>query len=110
MANTFKRKLSRGIGVTATQVGTYAVGAGTTTVVIGLTVTNTSGSAISANVFLNDGASNTSILTNAPVSSGSSLVVVGGDQKVVLETGDSIYVQSSAASSIDVVMSIMEIN
>jgi len=110
MANTFKRKLSRGIGVTATQVGTYTVGAGTTAVVIGLTVTNTSGSAISANVFLNDGAANTSILTNAPVSSGSSLVVVGGDQKVVLETGDSIYVQSSAASSIDVVMSIMEIN
>lgn len=110
MANTFKRKLSRGIGATATQVGTYTVGAGTTAVVIGLTVTNTSGSAISANVFLNDGAANTSILTNAPVSSGSSLVVVGGDQKVVLETGDSIYVQSSATSSIDVVMSIMEIN
>ncbi len=110
MANTFKRKLSRAIGTTATQVGTYTVGAGNTAVVIGLTVTNTSGSAISANVFLNDGVANTSILTTAPISSGSSLVVVGGDQKVVLETGDSIYVQSSAASSVDVVMSIMEIN
>lgn len=110
MANTFKRKLSRSIGTTATQIGSYTVGSGVTSVVIGLTVTNTSGSAISANVFLNDGAANTSILTNAPVSSGSSLVVVGGDQKVVLEEGDSIYVQSSSASSTDVVMSIMEIN
>ncbi len=110
MANTFKRKLSRAIGTTATQVGTYSVGVGVSTVVIGLTVTNTSGSSISANVFLNDGVANTSILTSAPISSGSSLVVVGGDQKVVLEAGDSIYVQSSAASSIDVVMSIMEIN
>ena len=110
MANTFKRKLSRAIGTSATQVGTYAVGGGTTAVVIGLTVTNTSGSAISANVFLNDGVANTSILTSAPISSGSSLVVVGGDQKVVLESGDSIYVQSSSASSVDVVMSIMEIN
>lgn len=110
MANTFKRKLSRSIGTTATQVGTYAVGSGVTSVIIGLTVTNTSGSSIAANVFLNDGAANTSILTNAPIGSGSSLVVVGGDQKVVLETGDSIYVQSSAASSVDVVMSIMEIN
>ena len=110
MANTFKRKLSRAIGTSAIQVGTYTVGAGNTAVVIGLTVTNTSGSAISANVFLNDSVANTSILTNAPISSGSSLVVVGGDQKVVLETGDSIYVQSSAASSVDVVMSIMEIN
>ena len=56
MANTFKRKLSRAIGTSAIQVGTYAVGGGTTAVVIGLTVTNISGSAISANVFLNDGA------------------------------------------------------
>lgn len=110
MANTFKRKLSRGVGTTADEVGAYTVGAGVTTVVIGLTVTNTSGSAISANVFLNDGIANTNIVSNAPISSGSSLVVVGGDQKVVLETGDSIYVQSSAASSIDVVMSIMEIS
>ncbi len=110
MANTFKRKLSRAIGTTATQVGTYAVGVGNTAVVIGLTVTNTSGSSIAANVFLNDSVANTSILTNAPISSGSSLVVVGGDQKVVLESGDSIWVQSSAASSVDVVMSIMEIN
>jgi hypothetical protein len=37
------------------------------------------------------------------------LIVGGGDQKIVLETGDSILVQSSAASSIDAVMSIMEI-
>jgi hypothetical protein len=110
MANTFKRKLSRGIGNSAIQVGTYTVGASVTTVVIGLTVTNTSGSAISANVFLYDGTANTNIVSTAPISSGSSLVVVGGDQKVVLETGDSIYVQSSAASSIDVVMSIMEIS
>jgi hypothetical protein len=110
MANTFKRKLSRSIGTTATQVGTYEVGSGVTSVIIGLTVTNISGSSISANVFLNDGVANTSILTSAPVGSGSSLVVVGGDQKVVLEEGDSIYVQSSAASSVDVVMSIMEIN
>ena len=110
MANTFKRKLSRGIGTSAIQVGTYTVGSGVTTVVIGLTVTNISGSAISANVFLNDGAANTAIVSTAPISSGSSLVVVGGDQKVVLETGDSIYVQSSAASSVDVVMSIMEIS
>jgi hypothetical protein len=85
------------------------VGAGATSVIIGLTVTNILGSTVSANVFINDGSANTSLLTTAPISSGSSLVVVGGDQKVVLETGDKIYVQSSAASSVDVVMSIMEI-
>jgi hypothetical protein len=109
MANTFLRKLSKDVGATAAQVGTYTVPGGTTSVVIGLTVTNITSSAVSANVYLNDQVSNTNILVSAPVSSGSSLVVVGGDQKLVLQTGDSIYVQSSAASSLDCIMSIMEI-
>lgn len=109
MANTFKRKLSNDVGNTATQIGNYTVGASTTTVVIGLTVTNTTGSALTANVYINDGVANTSLVVNGPISSGSSLIVVGGDQKVVLESGDSVYVQSSAASSLDAVMSIMEI-
>jgi hypothetical protein len=109
MANTFKRKLSNNIGNTASQIGSYTVGGATTTVVIGLTVTNTTSSALTANVYINDGVANTSLVTNGPISAGSSLIVVGGDQKVVLESGDSVYVQSSAASSLDAVMSIMEI-
>ena len=109
MANTFTRKLERNIGATAAKVGNYTVAASTSVVVIGLTVTNTTGSAISANVFINDGVANTYVIANSPISSGASLVVVGGDQKIVLNTGDSIYVQSSASSSIDAVMSIMEI-
>jgi hypothetical protein len=77
---------------------------------VGLTVTNTSGSAITANVYINDAsAANTYIVANAPISSGASLIPVGGDQKIVLITGDKIYVQSSAASSVDAVLSIMEI-
>jgi hypothetical protein len=109
MANTFTRKLAQNVGTTAEQVGTYTVAANTTAVVVGFTVTNKSGGAIAANVFINDGAANTSISTNAPISSGSSLILAGGDQKLVLITGDSIYVQSSAASSLDVVLSILEI-
>jgi hypothetical protein len=110
MANTFTRKLSRGIGTTAVDVGSYTVGSNTTTIVVGMSVTNTSASAITANVYINDiAAANTYIVTNAPISSGSSLVVGGGDQKIVLITGDKMYVQTSASSSADTVMSIMEI-
>lgn len=110
MANTFTRKLSRDIGNTAVEVGLYTVAANTTAIIVGLQVTNTSGSAISANVYINDvGAANTSIVTEAPISSGASLVLAGGDQKIVLITGDSIYVQSSAANSADVIMSVLEI-
>jgi hypothetical protein len=109
MANTFTRKLSQNIGTSAIAVGSYTVAANTTVVVVGLTVTNKTGSSIAANVFINDGAANTFVTANAPVSSGSSLVAVGGDQKVVLLPGDKIYVQSSAASSLDAVLSILEI-
>ena len=109
MANTFTRKLSQNIGTSAIAVGSYTVAANTTVVVVGLTVTNKTGSSIAANVFINDGAANTFVTANAPISSGSSLVAVGGDQKVVLLPGDKIYVQSSAASSLDAVLSILEI-
>ena len=86
------------------------MGSSTSAVIVGLTVTNTSGSAITANVYINDvGAANTYIVANAPISSGASLIPVGGDQKIVLITGDKIFVQSSAASSIDAILSIMEI-
>jgi hypothetical protein len=48
-------------------------------------------------------------VANAPISSGASLIPIGGDQKIVMITGDKIYVQSSAATSIDAILSIMEI-
>jgi hypothetical protein len=85
------------------------VAASTTTIVIGLTCTNTTGSAITANVFLANATANTYIVANAPISSGASLIPIGGDQKIVMITGDKIYVQSSAATSIDAILSIMEI-
>jgi acetyltransferase-like isoleucine patch superfamily enzyme len=110
MANTFTRKLSRQVGTSALEIGGYTVPAATTTIVVGLSVTNTTGSAITANVYIQDSSvNNTFLVTNAPISSGSSLVVGGGDQKLVLITGDKVFVQSSASSSLDAVMSIMEI-
>ena len=110
MANTFTRKLSRLTGTAATTVGAYTVAANTTAVVVRLSLTNVTSSAISANVSILDNASQiTNLAVNAPISAGSSLVVSGGDQKIVLITGDQLQVSSSAATSIDVVMSIMEI-
>jgi len=109
MANTFTRKTSQNIGATATQIGAYTVAASTTTIAIGLTCTNTTGSAITANVYLANATANTYIVANAPISSGASLIPIGGDQKIVMITGDKMYVQSSAATSIDAILSIMEI-
>lgn len=111
MANAFLRKTSRDVGTSAAQVGSYTVGSGVETTIIGLTLANTTASAIDVDVYLHDGSdNNTYMIKSAPIPVGSTLIVVGGEQKVVLEPDDEIYVESSAASSVDVVMSILEVS
>jgi len=51
----------------------------------------------------------THVVKNAPVPMGSSLVVVGGDQKLVLVPGDSLRIKSDKATSLDAIVSILEI-
>ena len=110
MANTFIRKTHRNIGATLTQVDSYAVsGTGKIATVIGLSVSNTTSSAVDVDVTLNDGSNDFYIVKNCPLPSGSTVVLVGGDQKVVMEENDLIKVKSTAASSVDVVMSVLEI-
>ena len=110
MANTFLRKTERNIGTSLTQIDSYTVtGTDKITTIIGLSVSNTTGSAVDVDATLNDGSNDFYIVKNCPVPSGSTVVLVGGDQKVVMEENDLIKVKSTAASSVDVVMSILEI-
>jgi hypothetical protein len=75
-----------------------------------LNLANTTSSAITADVtLLNDGGDSCYLVKDAPIPIGSSLVAVGGDQKVVMNADDIIKVSSSAATSIDVTLSILEI-
>lgn len=109
MPNTFSRKLSRNIGTSLTAVGSYTVGVSTQTTVIGLSVANISAATVEVDITVNDGSNDTYLIKGAPVLPGGSLVVSGGDQKIVLVTNDSIKVKSNTASSVDAVMSILEI-
>lgn len=113
MANSFKSKTDTAIGTSAATV--YTCPSATQTTVIGLTVANIHTSQIEVDVQL-DASTRTSgaqdsvyLIKDAPVPVGSSLVVVGGEQKVVLEPGDTIKVTSNTASSADVALSILEI-
>ena len=56
----------------------------------------------------NDG-DNIYLVKAAPIPVGSALVVVGGDQKVVMEASDVLKVTTNTASSGDVALSILEI-
>lgn len=108
MPNTFKNYITANVGTTATTVLTGATGAQTT--VIGMTVANTTTSAVTASVTLTSGATTVFLVKNASVPVGGALVPVGGDQKVVVEASDVIQVQSSAATSLDVIVSVLEIS
>ena len=109
MANTFKNAAAAATGTS--EVSVYTVPSSTTTTVIGLTcanVTSTSPVKVSIRLFDTSASAHFFIVKNAEVFEGGALVAVGGDQKLVLETGDIIKVESDTASSIDTIVSVME--
>jgi|TARA_Y100001937_G_C7071372_1_gene308553 hypothetical protein len=109
MANTFKNAAAASTGTS--EVAVYTVGSGTTSTVIGLTCANTTTTSpikVSIKFFDASASANFFIVKNAEIFEGGALVAVGGDQKLVLETGDKIKVVSDTASSVDTIVSVLE--
>lgn len=100
MANTFKNYVSSGIGTGATTV--YTVPSATTSVVIGLNLANTTASQIAVDVQLGS----TYIVKGVPIPAGSALSALDG--KIIAETTETISVTSDTASSVDVILSVLE--
>jgi hypothetical protein len=111
MAEVFTRKLSRSITNSWTSVGAYTVPASTSSTLIGLTIANTYSTAIAVDVSVYDGANNTYIVKGTTLNVGDTLVAVGGEQKIVLVTGDEIQVKTdNALHTCDVVLSLLELS
>ena len=118
MANTFR--MTNETNVSTTIETLYTVPSSTTSVILGIMMSNTSSSTIKGSVQLvsttatsvNSGASNanetTYLIKDAPISSASSLEIMAGN-KVVLQTGDILKAQSDTASALDIIISYMEI-
>ena len=108
MANTFKNKVFQGTSTPAsTDMMVYNVPSATTTVVIGLTIANTTSSQIFVDVKL-QAAQLVTLAKDIPIPASSSFEFMAGN-KIVMETGHSLIVQSDTANSCDSVASIMEI-
>ena len=73
--------------------------------VIGLSIANTGASTATANAYVTNG-TNTYIVKNISIPLGCAQVVVGGEQKLVLVTGDVVNIVSDIA--VDVIMSVLE--
>lgn len=108
MANTFKSYVSSGIGTSNTTILTSTA----STTVIGCSMANITGNVIIASAFVqkSGGGGVAYIVKNAPIPSGGSMIVVGAEQKLVLEVGDAIKVSANTASSMDTIISTLEIS
>ena len=112
MANTFKLKTDANNTTSLSAV--YTVPSSTTAIVIGCTLSNTSASAITADVKIvtdsssGENADDVYIVKGAPIPQGGSLEVMSGN-KIVLEASDALQAKSSASNALDVVLSNMEI-
>lgn len=109
MANTFKLKTKDGSSVNAnTNMTVYTVPASTTTIVLGLTLSNIVTSTIYTSVLItNADGDNVNFLKDIPIPTGSAIEVMAGN-KMVLETSDVLIVKSTVANSLDTSLSIME--
>ena len=110
MANNFKNYFAGSVGTSTVDV--YTVPGSTSATVIGMSISNIITTPISANVIVyNSTAANSLFMVkNATIAPGGALVPIGGDQKLVLEAGDKLQVQTGTATSADVILSVLEIS
>jgi isocitrate/isopropylmalate dehydrogenase len=109
MANTFKNSITGSIGTSGVKV--YESPAGTAATIIGVNVANAAAQNISVSVMMRDVSGNKCVylVKDALIVQGSSNIMVGGEQKIVLEATDFLSVTSSLANSADVIVSVLEL-
>jgi len=120
MANDFKRftvnNVNTSSGASASAVYTVPAGAGSTaleSIIIGITLSNTTSTGITASVFLDNhtGSNDVHVVKDATIPAGSSLEVMAGN-KLVLQndgsTGDVLRVSAGTATACDAIISVLE--
>jgi|TARA_E500000081_G_scaffold43767_1_gene47157 hypothetical protein len=104
MAQNFRRYTSNAVGTSAATLFT----ANSFDTVVGISVSNITGSTINVDVYINDGSNDIHLVKDAPIPPGSSLQVLDGGAKFVVESGDALKVVSDTASSADVWVSAVD--
>jgi len=104
MAQNFRRYTSNAVGTSAATIFT----ANSYDTVVGISVSNVTGSGITVDVYINDGSNDIHLVKSAPITAGGALQVVDGGAKFVVESGDALKVVSDTASSADVWVSVVD--
>jgi hypothetical protein len=109
MANVFKNSVINSIGTSGVKV--YEAPSLTTSTIIGLNIANAVSNNISVSAMVRDNTGNKTayLVKDAIVVAGSTTVLFGGEQKLVLKSGDFLSVTSSLSNSADVIVSVLEL-
>jgi hypothetical protein len=70
--------------------------------IVGIHLANVTTNAVTVEVYINDGTNDIHLIKDAPIPAGGALQVLDGGAKIVVHSGDRLYVKSNTASSVDV--------
>ena len=104
MAQNFRRYTNNNVGtgsVTSFTANSYDT-------VVGISVSNILGTTVNADIYINDGTNDIYLVKSAPIVPGSSLQVLDGGAKFVMQSGDALKIQSDTAASLDVWTSVVD--
>ena len=114
MANTFKLKTKANVDASLVTIYTTPTSPSTTSVIIGLTISNVKGSSITADAKIitaassGENADDVYVVKSIPLPAGSSVEIMSGN-KIILQAGDIVKVKSDTTNGVDAILSIMEI-
>ena len=100
MAQNFRRYSLNSVGTTAADIPDGANFDSYDTLV-GIHMTNITSNAINVDCYINDGTNDIYLIKGAPVAAGGALQVLDGGAKVVVQSGDRLYIKPDTASSLD---------
>lgn len=107
--NSYKNAMAISVGTSLVDV--YTCPGATVATVIGLCISNKTSDSVFVDVKIYDSSATATcfLIKQAPIPVGGSLVVIGGDQKVILEAGDKIQAQSETAAALDIFVSLVQL-
>ena len=107
MAQNFRRYAERNIGTSAVDIpdGTNFDSYDT---LVGIHMTNTTTQSILVDCYIQNTGGNYYLIKQAPIAAGGALQVMDGGAKIVVQSGDRLFVKSDTASSLDVWVSAVD--
>ena len=107
MAQNFRRYTLNNVGTVAQDIPDGS-NFDTYDAIVGISLSNVAVTAINVSCYINDGTDDIYLVKDAPLPVGSSLQVLDGGAKFVVQSGARLYVVSDTASSLDVWVSAVD--